>query len=141
VPWKLTTLSGQDKRLPLILQTSAMIFNCPTFVLENGGTSGTRIGADKALTYFLSWYEKVDLNTPQSVREGSMWATDPELIRQRQELAHSHVNYAQTEVFVRDICEWAKDVDAEDAEGSESSQGEEETEDRGNARTCSIPCL
>jgi hypothetical protein len=80
--------------------------------------SGTWIGADKALTYFLSWYEKVDLNTPRSVREGSMWTTDTELIRQRQELAHSYVNYAHTEVFVRDIREWAKDVHAEDAEGS-----------------------
>jgi hypothetical protein len=43
--------------------------------------SGTRVGADKALIYFLSWYEKVDLNTSRSVHEGSMRTTDPELIR------------------------------------------------------------
>jgi hypothetical protein len=95
--------------------------------------SGARVGADEALTYFLSWYEKVDLETLRSVHEGSAWTTDPEFIRRRQELAHSYVDYADTEVFVRDICEPEKKDDAEDAEGSDSSQDEEETEDAGNA--------
>jgi hypothetical protein len=36
---------------------------------------------------------------------------------------------------VRDICEPAKDIDAEDAKGSDSSQYKKETEDGGNART------
>jgi hypothetical protein len=65
--------------------------------------SGTRIRASEALTYFLSWYEKTDLNTLRSVRKGSMWTTDPELIRRRQELAHSYVDFAQTDVLMRDI--------------------------------------
>jgi hypothetical protein len=65
--------------------------------------SGARVGADEALTYFLSWYEKVDLENLRSVREGSVWTTDSEFIRRRQELAHSYVDYADTEVFVRDI--------------------------------------
>jgi hypothetical protein len=43
--------------------------------------SGARVGADEALTYFLSWYEKADLETLRSVRKGSAWTTDPELIR------------------------------------------------------------
>jgi hypothetical protein len=86
------------------------------------------VGADEALTYFLSWYEKVDLETLRSVREGSAWTIDPEFIRHRQELAHSYVDYADTEVFVRDICEPEKKDDAEDAEGSDSSQDEEEAE-------------
>jgi hypothetical protein len=62
--------------------------------------SGARVGADEALTYFLSWYEKADLETLRSVREGSMWTTDPELIWWRQELAHNYVDYANTKVFV-----------------------------------------
>jgi hypothetical protein len=95
--------------------------------------SGARVGADEALTYFLSWYEKVDLETLCSVREGSAWTTDPEFIRHRQELAHSYVDYADTEVFVRDIHEPEKKDDAKDAEGSDSSQDEEETEEAGNA--------
>jgi hypothetical protein len=95
--------------------------------------SGARVGADEALTYFLSWYEKVDLEILRSVREGSAWTTDPEFIRRRQELAHSYVDYADTEVFVWDIREPKKKDDAEDAEGSDSSQDEEETEDAGNA--------
>jgi hypothetical protein len=39
--------------------------------------SGAWVGADEALTYFLSWYEKADLETLRSVREGSMCTTDP----------------------------------------------------------------
>jgi hypothetical protein len=95
--------------------------------------SGARVGADEALTYFLSWYEKVDLETLCSVREGSVWTTDPEYIRRRQELAHSYVDYADTEAFVQDIRVPEKKEDdakdAADAEGSDSSQDEEETED------------
>jgi hypothetical protein len=91
--------------------------------------SGARVGADEALTYFLSWYEKVDLETLRTVREGSIWTTDPEHIRHRQELAHSYVDYADTEAFVRDIREPKKEAEAEDAEGSDSSQDEGEVED------------
>jgi hypothetical protein len=91
--------------------------------------SGARVGADEALTYFLSWYEKVNLETLRSVREGSAWTTDPEFIRRRQELAHSYVDYADTEAFVWDIREPEKKDEGEDAEGSDSSQDEEEAED------------
>jgi hypothetical protein len=51
------------------------------------------------------------------VREGSVWTTDPELIRRRQELAHSYVDFADTEAFVWDICKLEKKDDAEDVEG------------------------
>jgi hypothetical protein len=94
--------------------------------------SGARVGADEALTYFLSWYEKVDLETLCSVHEGSMWTIDLEYIRRRQELAHSYVDYADTEALVRDIRMPEKKDDAKDAadaEGSDSSQDEEEIED------------
>jgi hypothetical protein len=94
--------------------------------------SGARVGADEALTYFLSWYEKADLETLRTVREGSIWTTDPDHIRRRRELAHSYVDYADTDAFVRDIHEPEKKEDdvkvAADAEGSDSSQDEEETE-------------
>jgi hypothetical protein len=86
------------------------------------------VGADEALTYFLSWYEKVDLETLRSMREGSVWTTDPEFIWRRQELAHRYVDFADTEAFVRDIREPEKKDDAEDAKGSDSSQDEEEAE-------------
>jgi hypothetical protein len=95
--------------------------------------SGARVGADKALSYFLSWYEKADLETLRSVREGSIWTTDPEHIRRRRELAHSYVDYADTDAFVWDIREPKKTADdakeAADAEGSNSSQDEDETEE------------
>jgi hypothetical protein len=91
--------------------------------------SGARVRADEALTYFLSWYKKADLETLRTVREGSIWTMDPEHIRRRQELAHSYVDYADTEAFVRDICEPEKEAEAEDVEGSDSSQDEEEAEE------------
>jgi hypothetical protein len=92
--------------------------------------SGARVGANEALTYFLSWYEKADLETLRTVREGSIWTTDPEHIRCRRELAHSYVDYADTDAFVRDIREPEKTADdAQDAEGSDSSQDEEEAEE------------
>jgi hypothetical protein len=90
------------------------------------------VGADEALTYFLSWYEKADLETLRSMREGSIWTTDPEHIRRRRELAHSYVDYADTDAFVWDIREPEKKDDAKasaDAEGSDSSQDEEEAEE------------
>jgi hypothetical protein len=97
--------------------------------------SGVRVGADEALTYFLSWYEKTDLETLRTMREGSIWTMDPEHIRLRRELAHSYVDYADTDAFVRDILESKKKEDdakvAADVEGSDSSQDEEETEEAG----------
>jgi hypothetical protein len=97
--------------------------------------SGAWVGADEALTYFLSWYEKTDLETLRTVREGSIWTTDPEHIQRRRELAHSYVDYANTDAFVRDIREPEKKEDdvqtAADAEGSDSSQDEEEAEEAG----------
>jgi hypothetical protein len=97
--------------------------------------SGARVGADEALTYFLSWYEKANLETLRTVRERSIWTTDPEHIQRRRELAHSYVDYADTDAFVRDIREPEKKEDAAktaaNAEGSDSSQDEEETEEAG----------
>jgi hypothetical protein len=91
------------------------------------------VGADEALTYFLSWYEKVDLETLRTVRKGSIWTMDPEHIWCRQELAHSYVDYADTGAFVWDIREPEKSEDgakeAADAEGSDSSQDEAEAEE------------
>jgi hypothetical protein len=95
--------------------------------------SGARVGADEALTYFLSWYKKADLETLRTMREGSIWTTDPEHIRRRRELAHSYVDYADTDAFIRDIREPEKKEDdakvAANAEGSNSSQDEEEAEE------------
>jgi hypothetical protein len=96
--------------------------------------SGARVGADEALTYFLSWYEKADLETLRTVREGSIWTMDPEHIRRQRELAHSYVDYADTDAFVWDIREPEKKDDTKasaDAEGSDSSQDEEEAEEAG----------
>jgi hypothetical protein len=94
---------------------------------------GARVGADEALTYFLSWYEKAELETLRSVREGSVWTIDPEYICHRQELAHSYVDYVDTKAFVRDIRVPEKEEDDvkddTDPEGSDSILDEEETKE------------
>jgi hypothetical protein len=97
--------------------------------------SSAHIRADEALTYFLSWNEKDDLNILHSVCEGLRWTSDLALIRQRQELAHSYVDYAQTDEFMRDIHQLEKDASAADAKGYDSSQEEEETEDGGDGQS------
>jgi hypothetical protein len=100
--------------------------------LQEWRDSGARVGADEALSYFLSWYEKADLETLRTVREGSIWTTDPEHIRRRRELAHSYVDYADTDAFVQDIREPEKKDDAgasAAAEGSDSSQDEDQAEE------------
>jgi hypothetical protein len=61
--------------------------------LEEWQDSDAWVGADEALTYFLSWYEKADLQTLCTMREGSIWTMDLEHIRCRWELAHSYVDY------------------------------------------------
>jgi hypothetical protein len=62
-----------------------------------------------------------------------MWTTDLEYIRRRQDLAHSYMDYAETEAFIRDIrVPEKKEDDAKDAanaEGSDSSQDEEEAKE------------
>jgi hypothetical protein len=81
--------------------------------------SGARVGADEALTYFLSWYEKANLETLRTVREGSIWTTDPDHIRRRQELAHSYVDYADTKAFVRDIRDSSQDEEEDEEANTE----------------------
>ena len=48
----------------------------------------------------LSWYEGINLDMLKTLRDGSKWLTDPELIRRRQELAHSLIQYASVHSFV-----------------------------------------
>ena len=57
--------------------------------MDDWRSSAARVGADEALMYVLSWYEGIDLNVLKTLRDGSKWTSDPELIRCRQELAHS----------------------------------------------------
>jgi hypothetical protein len=64
--------------------------------------SAARAGADEALSFVLSWYEGIKLEALQSMRTGSKWTTDPELIKQRKETAYSFVPYADIHTFVED---------------------------------------
>ena len=50
--------------------------------------------------YVLSWYEGINLDALKTLRDGSKWNTDPDLIRRRQEMAHSLIQYAPVHSFV-----------------------------------------
>jgi hypothetical protein len=82
-PRKHTKLSGRDRR-PLLILDLGNDLQLSKVRIGEWRDSGARVGADEALTYFLSWYGKVDLETLRFVREGSAWTTDPELIQRRQ---------------------------------------------------------
>ena len=51
--------------------------------MDDWRSSAARVGADEALMYVLSWYEGIDLDMLKTLRDGSKWTTDPELIRDR----------------------------------------------------------
>ena len=73
----------------------------------------------------LSWYEGINLETLRSMRIGSKWITDPDLIKKRQETAYSFVPYANIHSFVEDP---NADTDA-DEEGEEENDDEEVDEE------------
>ena len=45
--------------------------------------SAARVGADEALSFVLSWYEGINLDVLHTMRLGSKYMTDPELIKKR----------------------------------------------------------
>ena len=61
--------------------------------------SATRVGADEAMTFVMSWYEDVKLESLQTVRANGLYVTDPELIKKRQERAYSFVPYGNIHEF------------------------------------------
>lgn len=64
--------------------------------------SAARAGADEALAFVLSWYEKIELKNLQSMRTGGKWTTEPDLIKQRKAVAYSFVPYADVHTFIED---------------------------------------
>ena len=68
--------------------------------MDDWRSSAARVGADEALMYVLSWYEGINLDALKTLRDGSKWTTDPDLVRRRQELAHSLIQYALVHSFV-----------------------------------------
>ena len=78
--------------------------------------------------YVLSWYEGINLDVLKTLRDGSKWTTDPDLIRRRQETAHSLIQYAPVHTFVDGprVPQAEEIVDAdEDEEESEERVDEE----------------
>lgn len=80
--------------------------------------SAARVGADEALSFVLSWYEGIKLEALQTMRVGSKWTTDPDLIKRRQETASSFIPYANIHTFVEgpEIPDDGEENDEEDDE-------------------------
>ena len=51
--------------------------------LDDWRSSAARVGVNEALMYVLSWYEGINLDALKTLRDGSKWTTDPDLIRRR----------------------------------------------------------
>jgi hypothetical protein len=94
--------------------------------------SAGRVGVDEALSYVLSWYESIPLDRLKHARCNGKYEKDPELKRQRQELACYYIDYADVDVFREDIRpppaeESGTEVDGEEGEASEEGEDSEVT--------------
>ena len=85
------------------------------------------------MIYVLSWYENINLDALQSVRAGSKWTTDPELIRRRQERAHSFIRYAPIHSYVEGPV--YSDDEVEEDMGTDEDEGEEDVDEEIEADT------
>ena len=95
--------------------------------LDEWRESAARAGADEALAFTLSWYEGINLDALQTMRTGSKWIEDPELIKQRQRRAYSFVQYADIHNFVEapeDLDGGEEDDEEEDEEVDEEIEAE-----------------
>ena len=59
-------------------------------------SSSARAGADDALMFIMSWHVHVELHKIQTLREGSSWMTNPDLIKIREEVANFMAEFANT---------------------------------------------
>ena len=98
--------------------------------------SSARAGADEALAWVLSWYEKINLDALVETRGASAWLSDPTLISKRQERAFEIAKYADTRAYIagddnsepedeeEDEAEVeGSDADAGDGDGAAESEG------------------
>lgn len=90
--------------------------------LSDWRESAERIGADEALLFVLSWYDGINLDVLQSMRVGSPYLTDPELVAKRKERAYSFIQYADVHTFVEGP---PSDAEAEMTNGGEEAADEE----------------
>ena len=96
--------------------------------------SSARAGSDEALSWVLSWYEKIDLDALAELRATSSWITDPALLRKRQERAFAIAKWADSREYIpgddnSDDEEEEADSEHEYADSGATRDGEEETVD------------
>jgi hypothetical protein len=90
--------------------------------LDEWRASAARAGADEALSFVLSWYEDIDLNVLKTMRIGSKWTSELELIQKRQETAYAIAQYADMHTFIEDPN--AEFLDAEEGEAGADDDAE-----------------
>jgi len=90
--------------------------------------SAGRVMADEVLTIVLSWYENINLDILRTLRIGSKWSTDPELIKQRQEAANRFLDFAPVHTFCPDPNPEVKEEESEAIEEDEDEVVDEDIE-------------
>ena len=90
--------------------------------------SAARAGSDEALSWVLSWYQKIDLDALLTQREGSGWVTDQPLIQQRQARACEIARWPNSRTFI----DGPADSDNEDGEEETEDEAEDEVEEAGD---------
>ena len=76
----------------------------------------------------LSWYEGIKLEVLHGIRTNGKYVTDPKIIKKRQEIAYSFLDYIDLTKFVEDP------TDAEEVEEDNDASNEEDAEADNNTR-------
>ena len=97
--------------------------------------SAARAGADEVLQFVLSWYEGIDLEGLKTMRSGSKWSENEELVALRKEHAYRLASYAETRRFIEGPSELETEDEAEVGFDDEGSEVEEEFEEITEAKT------
>ena len=112
---------------PMVVDELATCLLASEARLDDWRSSAARVGADEAMMYVLSWYEKLDLDKLKTLRDGSKWLSDPDHIRRRQESAHALIQYAPVHSFVAgDRVPQSEEIPAEEDEGEDEDEAVDE---------------
>ena len=86
--------------------------------------------------FIMSWHEHIKLHTIQTIREGSIWTTNPDLVKIREDAANFMAEFANTVHLDLDAKAYSDEENAmpsgSDAEESDDTSNEQYGDSNGN---------
>lgn len=94
-------------------------------------SSSARAGADWALSFVLSLYEEINIDTVRALRTSSPWLNDPKFIKRWQAAADYFADYAVTKyLFAGRVYDDLEDEDIVEEAGSEEDDAASSSEEQ-----------